>query len=77
MKKKKIRLFDAKAVEDIKLRQKVRSQVQQEILEKKLVDCYLRPSERDEYIERHPEAMQPMIKDFMQKTDEQIRLSRI
>jgi hypothetical protein len=75
-KHKKIKLSDAKAVEDIKLRWKVRRQVQQEILEKKLMDCYLRPSERDAYIERYPEVMQPMIKDFMLKVDEQTRLHR-
>jgi hypothetical protein len=75
-KHKKIKLLDAKAVEDMKLRWKVRRQVQQEILEKKLMDCYLRPSEWDACIERYPEAMQPMIKDFMRRADEQIRLYR-
>jgi hypothetical protein len=75
-KKKKIRLFDAKAVEDMALRWKVRRQVQQEILEKKLMDYYLRPSEWDACIERYPEAMQPMIKDFLLKADEKIRLHR-
>jgi len=75
-KQKKIKLLDAKAVEDMKLRWKVRRQVQQEILEKKLMDCYLRPSEWDACIERYPEAMQPMIKDFMRRADEQIRLYR-
>jgi hypothetical protein len=76
-KQKKIKLFDAKAVENMKLRWKVRRQVQQEILQKKLMDCYLRPSEQwDAYIERYPEAMQPMIKDFMRKADEQTRLHR-
>ena len=76
-KQKKIELFDAKAVENMKLRWKVRRQVQQEILQKKLMDCYLRPNERDACIERYPEAMQPMIKDFMRKADEQTRLHRI
>jgi hypothetical protein len=75
-KQKKIKLLDAKAVEDMKLRWKVRRQVQQEILEKKLMDCYLRPSERDAYIERYPEAMQPMIMDFMRRADEQTKLYR-
>jgi hypothetical protein len=73
-KQKKIKLFDAKAVENMKLRWKVRRQVQQEILEKKLMDCYLRPNEWDAYIKRYPEAMQPMIRDFMRKADEQTRL---
>ena len=75
-KHKKIKLSGAKAVEDIKLRWKVRRQVQQEILEKKLMDCYLRPSERDACIERYPEVMQPMIKDFMLKVDELTKLHR-
>ena len=75
-KHKKIKLSGAKAVEDMKLRWKVRRQVQQEILEKKLMDYYLRPSEWDACIERYPEAMQPMIKDFMRRADEQIRLYR-
>jgi hypothetical protein len=75
-KHKKIKLLDAKAVEDMKLRWKVRRQVQQEILEKKLMDYYLRPGEWDACIERYPEAMQPMIKDFLLKADEQIRLHR-
>ena len=75
-KHKKIKLLDAKAVEDIKLRWKVRRQVQQEILEKKLMDCYLRSSEGDARIERYPEAMQPMIKDFMRRADEQTKLYR-
>ena len=73
-KQKKIKLSDAKAVENIKLRWKVRRQVQQEILEKKLMDCYLRSTEWDARIERYPEAMQPMIRDFMRKADEQTRL---
>jgi hypothetical protein len=75
-KQKKIKLFDAKAVKNMKLHWKVRRQVQQEILQKKLMECYLRPSEWDACMERYPEAMQPMIKDFMRKADEQTRLHR-
>jgi hypothetical protein len=73
-KQKKIKLFDVKAVKNMKLHWKVRRQVQQEILEKKLMEYYLRPIDWDAYLDRYPEAMQPMIKDFMRKADEQARL---
>jgi hypothetical protein len=73
-KQKKVRLPEVEAAESIKLGWKVRRQVQQEILQKKLVQCYLKPSEGNAFIRRYPEAMQPMIMDFMRKADEQTKL---
>ncbi len=40
-KRKKVKLPEVEAAESIKLGWKVRRQVQQEILQKKLVQCYL------------------------------------
>jgi Trp operon repressor len=73
-KRKKVKLLQVQAGESIQLHWKVRRQVQQEILQKKLMQCFLRPSEGDACIKRYPEAMQPMIRDFMRKADEQTRL---
>ena len=73
-KHKKVKLFDVKAAESIKLHWKVRRQVQQEILQEKLMQCFLTPREGGACAERYPEAMQPMIKDFMRRADEQMRL---
>lgn len=74
--RKKVKWLDVQAPERIKLRWKVRRQVQQEILQKKLTQLFLTPYEMDAYIKRYPEAMQPMIKDFMRKAEEQARLRR-
>ena len=71
---KKVKLLEVEAAENIKLGWRVRRQVQQEILQKKLVQCFLKPSEGDTCIRRYPEAMQPMIMDFMRKADEQTKL---
>ena len=76
-KQKKVKLLDVKAPENIKLGWKVRRQVQQEILQKKLIQCFLKPSEGNAFIRRYPEAMQPMIMDFMRKADEQTKLRSI
>lgn len=77
MKKKKVDLQDAKAAEKIKLAWEVRRQVQQKILEKKLVQCFLKPRKGRKCIQQYPEAMQPMIKDFMRKAEEQTKLYRV
>jgi hypothetical protein len=74
---KKIDLNDVQVVESIKLAWKARRQVQQEILQKKLVQCFLKPRKGRKCIQRYPEAMQPMIKDFMRRAEEQTRLYRI
>ena len=76
-KKKKVDLNDVQVTERMKLAWEVRRQVQQEILQKKLVQCSLRPRKGRKCIQRYPEAMQPMIKDFMRKAEEQTRLYRV
>lgn len=75
-KRKTVKLHSVQTVKSVKLGWKVRRQVQQEILQKKLEQCFLKPSEGDAFITRYPEAMQPMIMDFMRKADEQMRLRR-
>jgi hypothetical protein len=76
-KPKKVDLHNVQVVESIKLAWKARRQVQQEILQKRLVQCFLRPRKGRKCIQRYPEAMQPMIKDFMRKAEEQTRLYRV
>jgi hypothetical protein len=76
MKKKKIDLQDEVA-EKVKLAWEVKRQVQQEILQKKLVQCFLKPRKGRKCIQQYPEAMQPMIKDFMRKAEEQTKLYRV
>ena len=73
-KRKKVKLREAKTTKNIKLGWKIRRQVQQEILQKKLVECFLKPGERRHCLERYPEAMQPMIKDFIREAEKQTRL---
>ena len=76
-KKKKVDLHDVQVTERMKLAWGVRRQVQQEILQKKLMQCFLKPRKGRKCIQRYPEAMQPMIKDFMRKAEEQARLYRV
>ncbi len=76
-KKKKVNLLDVQVAERIKLAWEVRRQIQQEILQKKLVQCFLKPRKGLECIKRYPEAMQPMIEDFMRRAKEQTRLYRV
>lgn len=73
-KRRKVDLLDVRAAERIKLAWEVRRQVQQEILQKKLVQCFLKPRKGRACIKRYPEIMQPMIEDFMRKAGEQKRL---
>jgi hypothetical protein len=73
-KRKKAALLNVENIDSMKLSWKVERQVQQEILQKKLMQCFLEPSEGHACIARYPEAMQPMIKDFMRKAEKQIRL---
>ena len=75
-KQKKVDLLNVKVSERIKLAWEVRRQVQQEMLEKKLEQCFLKPHRGNACIQRYPEAMQPMIRDFMRKAEEQTRLYR-
>jgi len=76
-KRKKINLLNVKVCKRIKLAWEIRRQVQQEILERKLVQCFLKPRKGRACIQRYPEAMQPMIRDFMRKAEEQTRLYSI
>jgi hypothetical protein len=76
-KRKKVDLQDVQVAERIKLAWEVRRQIQQEILQKKLVQCFLKPHKGRKCIQRYPEAMQPMIKDFMRKAEKQTRLYRV
>jgi hypothetical protein len=76
MKKRKVDLKDEVA-EKTKLAWEARRQVQQEILQKKLVQCFLKPRKGRKCIQQYPEAMQPMIKDFMRKAEEQTKLYRV
>ena len=73
-KRKKVEVLDAQAAESIKLGWRVERQVQQEILQRKLLQCFLEPREGHVRIKRYPEAMQPMIRDFMRRAREQTRL---
>jgi hypothetical protein len=76
MKKKRVQVHDVRAVKSMKLGWKIRRQVQQEILQKKLVQCFLKPHEGRAIIKRYPEAMQPMIRDFMRKAEEKTMFFR-
>jgi hypothetical protein len=72
--KKKVKLFDVQTVKSMKIAWKVRRQVQQELLEKKLAQCFLEPHERRSCLKVYPLAMQPMIRDFARRFNEQKRL---
>lgn len=73
-KQKKAKMLNVETVKSLKLSWKVGRQVQQEILQKKLLQCFLEPSGGPTCIARYPEAMQPMIEDFMRKAEKQIRI---
>jgi hypothetical protein len=73
-KRRKIDLLTVQVAERMKLAWKLRRQVQQEILQKKLMQCFLKPRKGHTYVQRYPEAMQPMIEDFMRKAEEQKKL---
>ncbi len=74
MKKKRVQINEVRAAKSMKLGWKIKRQVQQEILQKKLVQCFLKPREGHAIIKRYPEAMQPMIRDFMRKAEEKTML---
>jgi hypothetical protein len=73
-KRKKVKPTEVQSIKNIKLGWKVRRQVQQELLQKKLTQYFLMSSVGRFYIRRYPEAMQPMIKDFMLEAEKQTRL---
>jgi hypothetical protein len=74
-KRKKAKLLNVETVKSIKLGWTVKRQVQQELLQRKLLKCFLDPSEGQTCIARYPEVMQPMIEDFMRKAEKQLRIS--
>jgi len=74
-KRKKTTMFNAETVDSVKLGWKVERQVQQEILQKKLLECFSEPNEGHAFIARYPESMHPMIEDFMRRAERQMRLS--
>jgi len=76
-KRRKVDLLDVQTAERIKLAWEVKRQFQQEILEQKLAQCFLKPRMGRKCIQRYPEAMQPMIRDFMRKAEEQTKLYRV
>jgi len=75
-KQKKVNLNNVHVTEKMKLAWEIRRQVQQEILEQKLMQYFLTPHNGHNCIQQYPEAMQPMIKDFMQKAEKRTRLYR-
>jgi hypothetical protein len=78
MKKKvKVELLDVEAAENMKLRWKAARQIQQGLLEKKLLQCYLSPGEDEVCIKQYPLAMQLMMREFIQKAEEKTRPFRI
>jgi predicted amidophosphoribosyltransferase len=74
-KQKKARLLNVETIKSIKLCWKAGRQLQQELLQDKLLKCFLDPSEERPCIARYPEAMHPMIEDFVRKAEKQMRLS--
>jgi hypothetical protein len=75
-KRRKVDLLNVQVAERMKLVWEVRRQVQQEILQQKLAQCFLKPRKGRKGIQRYPEAMQPMIEDFMREAEKQTRLYR-
>ena len=73
MRKRKEDLLGVQNSERTKLIWKARRQVQQEMLAKKLMQCYLEKRSGRECSIQYPEAMDPLIEDFMRKADEQMK----
>jgi len=73
-KQKKATLLNAETVDSVKFNWKIERQVQQEMLQERLMQCFLERNEGHASIARYPEAMQPMIEDFMRKAERQMRL---
>jgi len=72
-KRKRVKPTEVESVKNMKLSWQVRRQVQQELLQKKLAQYFLKPSEGRLHIRRYPEAMQPLIQDFMLEAQKQTR----
>jgi len=73
----KVELRDVEDAENMKLRWKAARQIQQELLEKKLLQCFLSPSEDEACIKQYPIAMQPLMREFVRRAEEQMRPFRI
>jgi hypothetical protein len=68
----KVELQGARDVENMKLRWKAARQIQQELLEKKLLG-FLCPIEDAAWIQQYPQTMQPLMREFIRKAEEQMR----
>ena len=68
----KVKLSEAKDIESIELRSKAARQIQQELLEKKLLG-FLSPIEDEARIEQYPQTMQLLIMEFIQKAEKQMK----
>ena len=73
----RVELRSYKDAENMKLRWKAARQIQQELLEKKLQQYLLNPSENETCIKQYPLAMQPLMREYIRKTEEQMRPFRI
>jgi hypothetical protein len=71
--RKKVNLPGVQDRERIEFIWKIRRQVQQEILEKKLMQCFLKGRDGHECAPQYPEAMDPLIKDFMRKAEQETK----
>jgi len=60
-------------LEEMKLRWKAARQIQQELLEKKLAQCFLGSIEDEACIKQYPQAMQPLMREFIRKAEERMR----
>lgn len=68
----KVELQGARDVENMELRWKAARQIQQELLEKKLLG-FLSPIEDAAWIKQYPQTMQPLMREFIRKAEEQMR----
>jgi hypothetical protein len=70
-KRKRVKPDEVQKIKNIRLGWEARRQVQQELLQRKLVQCFLEPTGMDSLHTRYPEAMQPLIEDFVRKAEKQ------
>jgi hypothetical protein len=68
----KVEMQGARDVENMKLRWKAARQIQQELLEKKLLG-FLNPIEDAAWIQQYPQTMQPLMREFIRKAEQQMR----
>lgn len=69
----KVDLLRVQDCEKIKLIWKIKRQVQQELLEKKLISHFFKIRRGHAEILRYPEIMNPLIEDFMQRAEEETK----